>query len=220
MKYGLKIAAAVVLDYVFICITAWMMWWNAGRTVADLTLTAVVLTTVAGAVVVFCRFLLVRPLVGNGTVFLSVFVSHVCAGAALVTAWAVTASYLLGWFATCASLVLIAANVLQLLIASASKGLNSDNGHSHGDIGLTAGVTAALGACSGFVGLVLTAPVHNWSATIINLTIVIAAVAILAAGGVARSMRRVPSAGPVRQRQELAAEPTSAPSENFRETAS
>lgn len=183
-----RVLSALTLDLLLVFTIAWMMWWNAGETVADLPAFALVMTILLAATVVTLRVFVVGSTTDNRGISIAVTVGDCLLLAGLTAMWYVTGSYLAGWFATCAALALFVAGVIEVMTVAASRHLAPRRGRASAT--LTAGILAVTVAACGVFGVVLTAPVHGWVPRVINVTILVIAAAIAAAWGVRRVLLR------------------------------
>jgi hypothetical protein len=200
--------ALIVLDAAFSAAVAWMMWWNAGWNVADLSGLALTFTVLSGGTIVLFRQLLApRPRYGLGDSRSIrseriVIVAHIAIAIALIAVWRVTDVYLLGWFSTLTTIVLLVSNVILLLTDLAGKSIGREGRR------LRAADQRRMGqiewmhvaaAAAGFVGLFVTAPVHAWNPFILNVSVVLVAATMIAGSLAASAVRRrgdVPAAQP------------------------
>lgn len=183
-----RTAAAIMLDTGYTAAVAWLMWWNAGTTVADLPgIALAVIVITGGAIITIRQLVAVRPRHGLADPRSirserTVVVAHVTITAGLVTAWHLTGIYLLGWFATFAVAALLVSSVLMLLtdVATRTIGAGGRRGRSSARRPNQIEWFHATGAVLGFIGLVVTASVHTWDPYILNLTVVLITATLIA----------------------------------------
>jgi hypothetical protein len=188
------------LDTAFTAAVAWMMWWNAGVTVADLSGPTIAITVLIGGTVMTLRQLLaVRPRYGladvrSVTSERVIVWTHVAMTIGLAAAWKLSGLYLLGWFTTFAFVTLLVANVIQLLTDLAARAMGGPGRRSMTAPGRNGQVEVfhAIAAAIGLGGLFATVDVHAWSPGILNLSVVLAAATLIAGGLAASALRRRP----------------------------
>lgn len=167
------------LDVAAGTVVAWMMWWNAGATTADLPGSALVVTIVAGASVFFVQSVLHQRADANRE-FLVVGTQILLIAAGFVT-WAMTNRYVIGWFVAVVALVMIVTNVARLFVILLRRGQDADPAALE--------VPPLIGIFAGGAGVVSTVAVHGWSAHLLNVTVILIAIAFTVGAGVASLAR-------------------------------
>lgn len=179
---------AATLDLVLAAFAAAMLWWNGRTSAIDASPSAllVILLMCAGLVVIR-RAISLRRRRGPSDPA-AVAAERVCVPvqiAFLATAavvWRVTDSYQLGWGVAFASIALMVASSLQLLVDVTAHSVRSPEGRQrHLHLRRAASVESLhiVAALVGVAGIVITFPIHEWRAESLNGVILFVAAVIL-----------------------------------------
>lgn len=199
------------LDVVFVATLATLLWMNGRTSVIDPTLPAlVVMVLVGSAIIAFHRHASLRRRHGaaHPAAVLAERISvptQLAILAAGVAAWKITGIYQLGWGVCFASIAMLVAHTLLLLIDVTTRTLSLGSSRHTMLAGRRFASVQLLHIAAGLIGLVgiaLAAPIHEWRFEIINGSVLIVAACLglgsLAATGIAAVLQRLGAANPAR----------------------
>jgi hypothetical protein len=202
-----RVAGAVAIDAVLVGACATILWLNGGESVVAGPIGGLGLFEIVAAGSLCARCLVIRsaapqrrPVDIRAEQWVSAL--DLLLFACVITAWLVSGLYFLGWVATLAAILLLLGNNFQLMV-DVTTGRNwraravshTISAHRFASLELN----RVVGGAGGVVGLVLTAPIHEWQSLLLNplaLLVTVAMGASVALGNLARRVRtpRVASA--------------------------
>ncbi len=164
----MQVGATAAVDVGFVIGCAGILWHSGGSTVVDGSWMAQLLCLALGAGLLIARHRIGASPRAEGVVFAIEATMLV----SLIAAWAITGRYFVGWIAAYGALSLLLASLWHLLALLVVRGRTGNDRDPLVPV-------RAISIAAGLIAVVVLAPIHGWSASILGGLVVLISGSVL-----------------------------------------